>query len=112
MPKPTPIDPARISKLASYGLTNAEIADFLGISEATLKRRAQAALSTGRSQLKLRLRKKQIAVALKGNVSMLIWLGKVYLGQRESTEGQADDHLPRIVEAVVEPTHRRSQQAR
>jgi DNA-binding Lrp family transcriptional regulator len=112
MRKPVPLDDAKIVKLASCGLTNAEIADLLGVSEATLKRRAQVALSAGRAQLKLRLRKKQIAVALKGNVSMLIWLGKVYLGQRESTEGQADDHLPRIVEAVVEPTQQRRQQAR
>ncbi len=34
----------------------------------------------------MKLKRKQIDVALQGNVVMLIWLGKQYLGQAEKTE--------------------------
>lgn len=38
------------------------------------------------------LRKKQLQIALKGNVVMLIWLGKQYLGQvdKVNTSGLTD----------------------
>ena len=35
---------------------------------------------------KMSLRRKQLEVAINGNVTMLIWLGKQYLGQRDKTE--------------------------
>ena len=34
---------------------------------------------------KIELRKKQFEIAMEGDVRMLIWLGKNYLGQTEST---------------------------
>ena len=37
-------------------------------------------------QQKIDLRKKQWEVAMDGNVQMLIWLGKQYLGQRDTPE--------------------------
>ena len=37
-------------------------------------------------QGKIELRKKQWEIAMDGNVKMLIWLGKQYLGQSESPE--------------------------
>lgn len=36
--------------------------------------------------LRISLRKKQIDIALKGNVTMLIWMGKQHLGQTEKVE--------------------------
>jgi hypothetical protein len=33
--------------------------------------------------LKMKLRRRQIRAALDGNITMLIWLGKQYPGQRE-----------------------------
>ena len=76
----------KIKKLASYGLTNKEIAEALGYDENTLKRNFEIFLIKGRVNLKERLKRKQIAVAMKGNVTMLIWLGKQYLDQRERVE--------------------------
>ena len=35
---------------------------------------------------KIALRKKQIEMAMDGNVQMLIWLGKQYLGQQDKQE--------------------------
>ena len=37
-------------------------------------------------QQKIDLRKKKWEVAMDGNVQMLIWLGKQYLGQRDTPE--------------------------
>lgn len=73
----------RVEKLASYGLTNKEIAEALGYDENTLKRNFEIFLTKGKGNLKKRLKRKQIEVAMKGNVVMLIWLGKQYLGQTE-----------------------------
>ena len=38
------------------------------------------------AEQKIELRKKQWEVAMDGDVKMLIWLGKQYLGQSESPE--------------------------
>lgn len=73
-----------IENLAKYGLTNKEIAEALGMDENTMKRHFEIFLIKGRANLKERLRRKQIQVALGGNVSMLIWLGKQYLEQSDS----------------------------
>lgn len=79
-----------IQKLASYGLTNKEIAETLGYDENTLKRNFEIFLIKGRVNLKERLKRKQINVAMQGNVTMLIWLGKQYLGQAEKIEESGD----------------------
>lgn len=76
----------QVEKLASYGLTNKEIAEALGYDDSTLKRKFEKFLTKGRTNLKQRLKRKQIDVAMNGNVSMLIWLGKQYLGQAEKLD--------------------------
>lgn len=75
-----------IQKFASYGLTIKEIAEALGYDENTLKRNFEIFLIKGKANLKERLKRKQIQVAMQGNVTMLIWLGKQYLGQAEKIE--------------------------
>ena len=76
----------QVEKLASYGLTNKEIAEALGYDDSTLKRKFENFLTKGKANLKQRLKRKQIEVAMNGNVSMLIWLGKQYLGQAEKLD--------------------------
>lgn len=76
-------DKELVGKLASVGCTDHEIGMLCGVSEATVKRRARRELDLGRANLKKGLRRKQVEVAMRGNVGMLIWLGKQYLGQRE-----------------------------
>ena len=83
----------KIEKLASFGLTNKEIADALGYDENTLKRNFEIFLTKGKANLKQRLKSKQIQVALGGNVSMLIWLGKQYLEQKDKMEESGDYNL-------------------
>jgi DNA-binding CsgD family transcriptional regulator len=80
----------QVEKLASYGLTNKEIAEALGFDDSTLKRKFENFLTKGKANLKQRLKRKQIDVALAGNVSMLIWLGKNYLGQADKLDENGD----------------------
>ena len=83
----------QVEKLASLGLTNIEIGDVLGYDDSTLKRNFENNLTKGRIVLKRRLKQKQIQVALKGNVAMLIWLGKQYLDQKDRMEETGDYNL-------------------
>ena len=73
-----------VEKLASYGCKNVEIADFFNCSVDTITGRFSDILRKGRAELKRSLRKAQIDFALKGNATLLIWLGKNELGQRDN----------------------------
>ena len=87
--KDIPVD-KQVEKLASYGLNNKEIAEALGFDDTTLKRKFENFLTKGRGDLKKKLKRKQIEVAMQGNVSMLIWLGKQYLDQSEKVVETGD----------------------
>ena len=65
-----------IGEMAAAGGKNRDIAFSLGISERTLKRRFGPILTKRRADRRLGLARKQTTLALKGNVTMLIWLGK------------------------------------
>lgn len=81
--KPKQINASEVTKLAEIGCTTLEIATVMDCSVDTLQRRFAANLAKGRQDLKMKLRRRQIRAALDGNITMLIWLGKQYLGQRE-----------------------------
>lgn len=86
------IDPNQVQLLASAFCTNEEIAAKLGCSPDTLTRRFADPLKRGRDSAKASLRAKQFQLAMKGNVTLLIWLGKQYLGQRDKAD--VADTLP------------------
>lgn len=80
------IDPKLVQDLAALGCKTNEIATTLGCSTDTIERRFAAELAKGRENLKISLRRWQLEAAKKGNVAMLIWLGKQLLGQTEKIE--------------------------
>lgn len=84
--KAVDIDMKVVEGMASIGGTNVEIAEYLGVSEAVIRKRCKAELLKARANLRLRLRKAQINKALAGNPTMLIWLGKQMLGQADKQE--------------------------
>jgi len=96
------IDGEQVRRMAAIGCTDREIALVLAVSEATLRRRCRAALDAGRASLRRSLRRKQWEVARKGNVPMLIWLGKQYLGQSDRQEVIHGERVA-VVEEVVWP---------
>ena len=80
-----------VRKLAAKLHSTGELASCLGISRATLERRLQepefqAAFEEGREAGCAKVRAKQLELALAGNPTMLIWLGKQYLGQRDTID--------------------------
>jgi hypothetical protein len=89
------IDPVEVEKLASIGMKNSEISDWLGIDDSTLNYNFKQQLTKGRLKLNQSLRQAQIRLALSGNATMLIWLGKNILGQSENpTDSDANAPLP------------------
>ena len=91
------IDWKKVNKLMEAGCSGGEISGHLGIHSDTLYRRCVtdngAEFSEYIKQFKAKgdtlLRKKQFELALEGDKSMLIWLGKNRLGQSDKA---AVDH--------------------
>lgn len=75
-----------VISLARMGCINQEIADFFKVDEKTIRTRFPEELREGRSEMKVGLRQKQVGMALAGDKTMLIWLGKQYLGQADRQE--------------------------
>lgn len=91
----TVIPPEDVYKLAQIGCKNQEIADWFGIDENTLTYNFSVELLKGRENLKQSLRRAQLKLALSGNATMLIWLGKNILGQSENpVDVDTDGVLP------------------
>jgi len=86
--KPIPIDWDVVQKMLEHQCTSEEIADYLGISKPTLLARDEylncfkKALARGR----VSLRRLQWTLAERGDRTMLIWLGKQYLGQSDQLD--------------------------
>lgn len=95
------IDPKLVRRLAGHGLTTAEIAATLDCSVDTLDRRFAAEIKGGRERMTSSLKRKQFMVAMKGNVGMLIWLGKQYLGQSERVIQETPDGT--VVNVTIRP---------
>jgi hypothetical protein len=95
------LDPNQIGMLAAGGYTTPEIAALLECSEDTLERRFAGTLKKGRLVRDGSLRFGQMKLALAGNVTMLIWLGKNLLGQ---SDAKKDIQPARDPEQEAEPT--------
>jgi hypothetical protein len=105
------VSPAQVRELAAGMHTQAGIAARLGISHDTLQRRLEspelkAAYEEGRELCCAEVRDLQMEAARAGNVTMLIWLGKQLLGQRDSidqTIGSAGGSALKIEIVCVSP---------
>ena len=81
-----------VERTASLQATHEELATVLKCSVYTIKDRIandeefSTAYKRGKEEGKLSLRRWQVHAAKSGNVSMLIWLGKQYLGQSDKQE--------------------------
>jgi hypothetical protein len=89
-PKKYDINGEEVKKLASYGCTNKEIADFYGCSADLIEKSYSEFTTKGRGLKKLRLRQIQWKIAENGSASMAIFLGKNELGQSDT--GNASDN--------------------
>jgi hypothetical protein len=87
--------PTEVKDLAAIGCTNRDIANWFDINEDTLVYNFKSELVKGREDLKVSLRRAQLKLALSGNATMLIWLGKNLLGQSDNpVDSAANQPLP------------------
>lgn len=83
------IDLQVITGLCAIGATHEEIAAILGTSRQWIDSEREAnqafamAMEQGYANMKVSLRRTQVELAQSGNATMLIWLGKQYLGQSD-----------------------------
>jgi len=77
------IDAAEVVRLASIMCTQEEMALVLDCSVDTLQRRFAAAIEKGQAIARASLRRKQWDLAQDGDRTMLVWLGKQWLGQQD-----------------------------
>lgn len=85
-----------IKKLSTMMCTDEEMASFLGLSVDTLTNKNNGETfarckEEGQNNGRISLRRMQMKSADAGNVSMLIWLGKQWLGQKEQQETTISD---------------------
>jgi hypothetical protein len=96
----------KIENLAKIQCTEDEAAAILGVDQATFNRflhkhkKAMELWELGARTGKASLRRMQFKAAEDGNVTMLIWLGKQFLGQKDQQHVVGDhkhDHKHRAV---------------
>ena len=80
------ITPEALEALAAQGMNRTEISKLFGVTPQRIgqivsKGVHKEAFERGQANLALRLRQAQIDAALSGDRTMLIWLGKAFLGQ-------------------------------
>lgn len=105
-----PVDPEEVAKLAAIHCTLAEIAAWFGVSHDTIERNFASIIKENREKGRASLRRMQYVAAQGGNVTMLIWLGKQLLGQRDKIEEHVfdgddqltDDQLRDKIEAMLD----------
>lgn len=89
------ISAKKVENLAAQGAKVTEIADLFGVDRNTIHRSFEAELTKGKARLRESLRRQQIKAANRGNATMLIWLGKQYLGQSDAS---IDEYILEAIE--------------
>jgi hypothetical protein len=89
---PAKFDLAQIASLSQLGCTDEEIAAFFSVDRKTIQRHKAAdaefaaALVNGALKGNISLRRVQFKAALEGDRTMMIWMGKQRLGQRDKVD--------------------------
>lgn len=95
------IEEKLFDQLIQLPLIKSDIAHAFGCSEDTIENYVKARFQTTFSELQAEKRQlfrknilgKQYELAMKGNVALLIWLGKQYLGQSDKIEQKQDINI-------------------
>jgi hypothetical protein len=97
------IDMGKVAELASIMCTHEEIAAILGCHVSTLEHNEEflQVYKKAFDQGKQSVRRAQYKAAMDGNVTMQIWLGKQYLGQKDKQEHEIGGNGKPITVKVV-----------
>lgn len=106
----TPIDWEQVDRMCEIHCTGEEQASILGVDYDTLnaacKREHNKSFSEyfrqKASSGKMSLRRKQYTSAMDGNTTMLVWLGKNWLGQTDQPEAEPVDLQPIVIQRADE----------
>ncbi len=104
------IDKAELEKLMRLCPSRKESADWFNVSESSLERFIKEHFSLSFDALrdksfvhtKIAIKRAQIEKALKGDNTMLIWVGKQYLGQRDVQAVQLSNDGDKGIKIVIE----------
>jgi hypothetical protein len=104
------IDWDQVDEMCRIHCTGEEQAAVLGIDYDTLNAACKREKGLGFSDYyaqkssggKMSLRRKQYTAAMDGNTTMLVWLGKNWLGQSDQPEVEAQDLPPIVIERAGE----------
>jgi hypothetical protein len=97
------LDVGMIERLGKLGCTREEIAAVMGCSEDVIRRNFRPDMKRGEYKGNVSLKRKQMKVAMSGNPTMLVWLGKNRLGQSDQAkvEVAGDPESPLVIEERV-----------
>lgn len=110
MGRPTiDIDWKEFDKLCGLQCTLEEIAGWFDCSADTIERRVHEKygvtfaerFAKKRAGGKISLRRRQYEAAMSGNPTLLIWLGKQYLGQKDKFEHDLDESVKGLTVTIT-----------
>jgi len=87
------LDAELIARFIGKGFTIQYVADYFGVGETTLRDNYSDALRKGRVFRDGCLQAKQFHKAMKGDTTLLIWLGKQWLGQSDKVVAAVPNEL-------------------
>ena len=87
------VDPDEVYRMAEIGCTMEEMSHFFQVDRETIKYNFWPYIKRAEVELWKKIRVKQIEVAMEGNPTMLIWLGKNMLGQSDSPHNTDVDRV-------------------
>lgn len=107
------LDYNTIDKLCAIQCTGEEIASVLNIDYDTLNRRIKQDTDMSFTEYfikkagngKASLRRRQFELAANGNVTMLVWLGKQYLGQSDKSDIMIDEDRVDKLDILLDQFH-------
>jgi Zn-dependent peptidase ImmA (M78 family) len=71
-----------------------DMAKYFGVSEAVIRKHFTQTVIQTQTKVKQRIRQKQVSMALAGDKTLLIWLGKNYLDQSDNGVKNDDAKQP------------------
>jgi hypothetical protein len=89
----TVIPEEQVLELSKLHCTSKEMAEFFDVPLSTFTDNFRDIITKGRLETKQRLRAAQLKLALNGDRTMLIWLGKNILGQMDQPINTTEDKV-------------------
>lgn len=98
------LDSQEVRRLASLGCPIAEIAQKFGVSFHYIENRYLPDYLAGKADLNEDIREAQLICGktAKGSATMLIWLGKMYLGQKETQTSDRVSDIDKFLNQITD----------